>query len=147
MTFFEGRHPGQVLRRILGGNVTCHALAGKLLLSAGGSPLQFQALRIEGVDLRMAGSDQTLLFRALQRQTLQFMAAGIHAFADPVHFGFELLQQVARCHGLLFRLPLFLFQTFKQGSEFLDFPAQGEDAHLLVAQRAFQIGHQAQNIA
>jgi hypothetical protein len=58
-----------------------------------------------------------------------------------------LLQHVAGRHGLMFGFALFAVEAIEQGSEVLDFAAQGEHAHFFVAQGAFEIFELAQDFA
>ena len=52
-----------------------------------------------------------------------------------------------RRHRLMFSLALFAFEAFEQGSEFIDFPAQGQDSRLFVTQATLKIIELAKHVA
>ncbi len=54
---------------------------------------------------------------------------------------------MAGSHCKLFRLALFRFQSFQQGSQVRDFTAQVEGARLFMTKRLFQFPHQPHYVA
>ena len=148
MPFFERRHPGQSLRRVLRGLVAPLAQAGQLLLARGREDVRSSTRCCSAAgNLHLQLVEQRSFFRALRFQPVQFLPGGLQALADSRDLGFQLLQHVAGRHGLLFGLALFAFQPVQQGSEVLDFAAQSEHAHFFVAQRLFQFSELAQHVA
>ena len=78
---------------------------------------------------------------------LQFAFVGREPLAHPRHLAFELMQRVARCHGLPFRFALLVFQPLQQAvSSAISRPERG-DAHLLLGHGALQLAHLLQHFA
>jgi len=72
-------------------------------------------------NLALPPSHDLFLLRAFRRKPCQLPLTNLMPFAYPNHFSINLFQRVARGHCLLFRLPLFTFESLEQGGQVFDF--------------------------
>ena len=147
MPLLKGRGLRQVQRSRLRRPVAVLAQGSKLLIGARRQMLQLRLLFLQGRHCGLPGVDQGLLLRPVRSQALELALADADPLVHPGHFRLELLQQVARSHGLRFGLAFGAFQAVHQGREVPDLVPQGEDQTLLMAQCRFEFRGEPQDVA
>ena len=95
------------------------------LLRCGNLLIESDALFFDCRDFRLPGAHDSFLLGTFRGQAAQFELRDVKPFAHPCHLRLELLQHVARRHGLKLGVAFLTVEAFEKGTEIFNFAVEG----------------------